>query len=64
MEIFLDGMLIFRGEIARACGAIQGSTDAFGDVSKSTTTPNHHRYLIETCHAQASLLFSDYFVYN
>ncbi|KAK3907893.1 Katanin-interacting protein [Frankliniella fusca] len=37
VEIFLDDVLIFRGEIARACGAIQGSTDAFGDTILFTT---------------------------
>ncbi|KAE8748472.1 hypothetical protein FOCC_FOCC004767 [Frankliniella occidentalis] len=37
VEIFLDEVLIFRGEIARACGAIQGSTDAFGDTILFTT---------------------------
>ncbi|KAJ1527608.1 hypothetical protein ONE63_007571 [Megalurothrips usitatus] len=37
VEIFLDDMLIFRGEIARACGAIQGTTDAFGDTILFTT---------------------------
>lgn len=33
MVIFLDGVMIFQGEIARACGGILGSVDAFGDVS-------------------------------
>lgn len=33
MRITLDDQLIFHGEIARACGGTQGSTDAFGDVS-------------------------------
>lgn len=33
MTITLDGVKIFQGEIARACGGILGSTDAFGDVS-------------------------------
>ncbi|XP_034248598.1 protein KIAA0556-like isoform X2 [Thrips palmi] len=37
VEIFLDGVLIFRGEIARACGTIQGGTDAFGDTILFTT---------------------------
>ena len=33
MYIYLDGVTIFEGEIARACGGILGGTDAFGDVS-------------------------------
>ncbi|CAH0388266.1 unnamed protein product [Bemisia tabaci] len=32
MVIFLDGVMIFQGEIARACGGILGSVDAFGDT--------------------------------
>ena len=31
--ITLDGMEVFKGEIARACGGIEGGTEAFGDVS-------------------------------
>lgn len=31
--IRLDGTEIFKGEIARACGGIEGGTEAFGDVS-------------------------------
>lgn len=31
--ITLDSSVIFRGEIARACGGIEGGTEAFGDVS-------------------------------
>lgn len=34
VEMSLDGMPIFKGEIARACGDIQGGTEAFGDVNK------------------------------
>ena len=33
VDITLDGVTIFRGEIARACGGILGGTEAFGDVS-------------------------------
>ena len=29
----LDSVLIFKGEIARACGGVEGGTEAFGDVS-------------------------------
>ena len=29
----LDGTTIFKGEIARASGGIEGGTEAFGDVS-------------------------------
>jgi hypothetical protein len=29
----LDGTVIFKGEIARACGGTEGGTEAFGDVS-------------------------------
>ena len=32
----LDGIVIFKGEIARACGGIEGGTEAFGDVSQSS----------------------------
>lgn len=32
VDITLDGKLIFRGEIARACGGIEGGTEAFGDT--------------------------------
>ena len=32
MVITLDGTEIFKGEIARACGGIEGGTEAFGDV--------------------------------
>lgn len=31
--IFLDNVVIFKGEIARACGSITGSIHQFGDVS-------------------------------
>lgn len=31
--IQLDSNVIFKGEIARACGGIEGGTEAFGDVS-------------------------------
>ncbi|XP_067133505.1 katanin-interacting protein-like isoform X3 [Centruroides vittatus] len=37
MEMILDGQPIFKGEIARACGEIQGSTEAFGDTILFTT---------------------------
>jgi len=30
----LDGVTVFHGEIARACGDILGGTEAFGDVCK------------------------------
>lgn len=33
VEITLDNKCIFKGEIARACGGIEGGTEAFGDVS-------------------------------
>ena len=33
IEVILDGQLIFKGEIARACGGITGGSDNFGDVS-------------------------------
>ena len=33
IEITLDGVKIFVGEIARACGSMVGSSEAFGDVS-------------------------------
>ena len=29
----LDSTVIFKGEIARACGGVEGGTEAFGDVS-------------------------------
>ena len=34
VDITLDGVTIFRGEIACACGGILGGTEAFGDVCK------------------------------
>lgn len=37
MYIYLDGITIFQGEIARACGGILGGTDAFGDTILFTT---------------------------
>ncbi|XP_054283424.1 katanin-interacting protein-like [Macrosteles quadrilineatus] len=37
MTVVLDGQLIFQGEVARACGGILGSTDAFGDTILFTT---------------------------
>ncbi|XP_069695686.1 katanin-interacting protein-like [Periplaneta americana] len=37
VEITLDGVTIFRGEIARACGGILGGTEAFGDTILFTT---------------------------
>ncbi|KAK7872869.1 hypothetical protein R5R35_006736 [Gryllus longicercus] len=37
VEISLDGVKIFRGEIARACGGILGGTEAFGDTILFTT---------------------------
>lgn len=33
VQISLDGVLIFIGEIRKACGGILGGVDAFGDVS-------------------------------
>ncbi|XP_045212183.2 katanin-interacting protein-like isoform X2 [Mercenaria mercenaria] len=33
----LDSSVIFRGEIARACGGIEGGTEAFGDTILFTT---------------------------
>ncbi|GFO38442.1 protein kiaa0556 [Plakobranchus ocellatus] len=35
--ITLDGTEIFKGEIARACGGIEGGTEAFGDTILFTT---------------------------
>ncbi|GFR79110.1 protein KIAA0556, partial [Elysia marginata] len=35
--ISLDGTEIFKGEIARACGGIEGGTEAFGDTILFTT---------------------------
>ncbi|KAK7112200.1 hypothetical protein V1264_011687 [Littorina saxatilis] len=32
IEVKLDGKVIFKGEIARACGGIEGGTEAFGDT--------------------------------
>lgn len=32
VDITLDGKLIFKGEIARACGGIEGGTESFGDT--------------------------------
>lgn len=32
MVITLDGICIFRGEIAQACGSIMGGMESFGDV--------------------------------
>ena len=37
MELSLDGSFVFKGEIARACGGVMGGTEAFGDVSKTST---------------------------
>lgn len=37
VEMSLDGRCIFKGEIARACGDIQGGTEAFGDTILFTT---------------------------
>lgn len=42
IEIHLDEALIFKGEIARACGEIIGSSDAFGDVSFIFILEKHH----------------------
>ena len=33
MEITLDGQMIFKGEITRACGGVIGGCELFGDVS-------------------------------
>ena len=33
VEMTLDGTLVFRGEVARACGGIVGGSESFGDVS-------------------------------
>ena len=33
IDITLDDVTIFIGEIARACGGMVGSSEAFGDVS-------------------------------
>lgn len=37
MEITLDGMLIFKGEITRASGGVIGGCENFGDVSEKET---------------------------
>ncbi|CAG2057777.1 unnamed protein product [Timema podura] len=37
VEISLDDVVVFRGEIARACGGILGGTEAFGDTILFTT---------------------------
>lgn len=41
----LDSTVIFRGEIARACGGIEGGTEAFGDVSMIDRTQTDARLL-------------------
>ncbi len=33
VEMYLDGGVVFRGEIARAWGGLTGGTEAFGEVS-------------------------------
>ena len=33
IEITLDGQLIFKGEVTRACGGIIGGSDSFAEVS-------------------------------
>nr|XP_034314743.1 protein KIAA0556 isoform X5 [Crassostrea gigas] len=38
--IHLDSNVIFKGEIARACGGIEGGTEAFGDTILFTTDEN------------------------
>ncbi|XP_078316471.1 katanin-interacting protein-like isoform X4 [Crassostrea virginica] len=38
--IHLDNNVIFKGEIARACGGIEGGTEAFGDTILFTTDEN------------------------
>ncbi|KAL3876809.1 hypothetical protein ACJMK2_034603 [Sinanodonta woodiana] len=35
--ISLDNVVIFKGEIARACGGVEGGTEAFGDTILFTT---------------------------
>ncbi|XP_061197501.1 katanin-interacting protein-like [Saccostrea echinata] len=40
VEIQLDNNVIFVGEIARACGGIEGGTEAFGDTILFTTDEN------------------------
>ena len=37
VEIRLDGELIFKGEIARACGGMVGGVESFGDTILFTT---------------------------
>ena len=32
IEMTLDGLMIFQGEITRACGGIVGGSEAFGEV--------------------------------
>ena len=32
IEMKLDGLMIFQGEITRACGGIVGGSEAFGEV--------------------------------
>ena len=44
----LDTTVIFRGEIARACGGIEGGTEAFGDVSE-------HRHLVMRLYVDSKL---------
>lgn len=34
MEMMLDNVTIFKGEISQACGVYETDTDALGDVSE------------------------------
>jgi hypothetical protein len=45
VDITLDEVTIFRGEIARACGGILGGTEAFGDVRKCAVTSCYGFYV-------------------
>lgn len=49
MEVSLDGKYIFKGEIARACGGMQGGTEAFGDVRFIVVTMTPHNAQLVCC---------------
>ncbi|KAK6170887.1 hypothetical protein SNE40_019176 [Patella caerulea] len=55
----LDGNIIFKGEIARACGGIEGGTEAFGDTILFTTEESILEEVSKNDEAFEGELFSD-----
>ncbi|XP_069124311.1 katanin-interacting protein-like isoform X2 [Argopecten irradians] len=62
--ITLDNVPIFKGEIARACGGIEGGTEAFGDTFLFTMDENTLEAISKNDDAYEGDMFSDDELYD